>query len=582
MESYPKYEENKLKIKYNSPNYQKQNYSTKERYKDKSDIYKINTSKNQSIYYTNLNQNKRYNKSLINNDTKYNPISNKYYTQNNKNSKIYNYKQRKLEYNNGKVSSDGSIRSYSNNCTFYISGSSNQQYNYQNKYQKKDYNNNNKYQITNLKKDNNEKPIINYAKTEPSNNVIYFSQNKEFIPKIDKNYISSYNKEKNDYNYTNNQRRIYKTSTNINFVDNYKINYLKTEFEVKPNQLKIRNNTPRTLRHNENYYLSTKYDKKINENKNKEIKIRYKLNEIPHNYNKYNYNKKKDSLNNNNNNIESKYVLNKVNSNKNNYNINNNIKPRIREYKTKTETHSSFNNNYINSINYSLPKNNKINSIKYNEYEINDINEYKKNRRENNHHILYISKNLTQEKNYKTSTQNNIRGNKYILNEYEINNNNNRNKIIKNIYKDNYFKEMKNLEEEIELDDDNEINEVNEYKPPNENINNNNITNNNINKYQRTPPSNTQNYLKNYYISNNSSNNNKNISKNISFKPQNQNNNIEYISSKINKEKENNNNKNPKYGSYFGDSNNNYYEIKGISEKKRKKMKKKKKKKKIL
>ena len=34
---------------------------------------------------------------------------------------------------------------------------------------------------------------------------------------------------------------------------------------------------------------------------------------------------------------------------------------------------------------------------------------------------------------------------------------------------------MKNLEEEIELDDDNEINEVNEYKPPNENINNNNI-----------------------------------------------------------------------------------------------------------
>ena len=232
MESYPKYEENKLKIKYNSPNYQKQNYSTKERYKDKSNIYKINTSKNQSIYFTNLNQNKRYNKSLINNDTKYNPISNKYYTQNNKNSKIYNYKQRKLEYNNGNVSSDGSIRSYSDNCTFYISGSSNQQYNYQNKYQKKDYNNN-KYQITNLKKDNNEKPITNYAKTEPSNNVIYFSQNKEFIPKIDKNYISSYNKEKNDYNYTNNQRRIYKTSTNINFVDNYKINYLKTELSIK-------------------------------------------------------------------------------------------------------------------------------------------------------------------------------------------------------------------------------------------------------------------------------------------------------------------------------------------------------------
>ena len=424
-QNYPKYEENKLKKKYN--NYQKQNYSTKERYTDKSDVYKINTSKNQSIYYTNLNQNKRYNKSLINNDTKYNP---------------YNYKQRKLEYNKGNISSDGSIRSYSNNCTFYISGSSNQQYNYQKKYQKKDYNNNNKYHITNIKKDNNEKPKTKYAKTEPSNNVIYFSQNKEFIPKIDKNYISSYNKEKNDYNYTNNNnhRRIYKTLTNINFVDNYKINYLKTELEVKPNQLKIRNNTPRTLRHSGNYYLSEKYDKKINENKNKEIKVRYSSNEIPHNYNKYNYNIKKDSLNNNNNNIESKYVLNKVNSNKNNYNINNNIKPKIREFKTKTETHSSFNNNYINSINNSLPKNNKINSMNNNEYEINDINEYKKNRRENNHHILYISKNLTQEKKYKTSTQNDIRGNKYILNEYEIENNNNRNKKIKNIYKDNYFK----------------------------------------------------------------------------------------------------------------------------------------------
>ena len=48
-------------------------------------IYDIITENAENIKVENgVNQNKRYNKSLINNDTKYNPISNKYYTQNNK------------------------------------------------------------------------------------------------------------------------------------------------------------------------------------------------------------------------------------------------------------------------------------------------------------------------------------------------------------------------------------------------------------------------------------------------------------------------------------------------------------------
>ena len=68
------------------------------------------------------------------------------------------------------------------------------------------------------------------------------------------------------------------------------------------------------------------------------------------------------------------------------------------------------------------------------------------------------------------------------------------------INKNNYFKEMKNLEEEIELDE-----EQNDYSPPifnpkNKKIEKNiNISDEKINKFQKTPPPNSQNFAKNYY-----------------------------------------------------------------------------------
>ena len=173
---------------------------------------------------------------------------------------------------------------------------------------------------------------------------------------------------------------------------------------------------------------------------------------------------------------------------------------------------------------------------------------------------------------------------------------------------------MKNLEEEIELDE-----EQNEYSPPifnskNKKIEKNiNISDVKVNKFQKTPPPNSQNFAKNYYQP--SLNNKYNISKNEnnSLKLQNQNQNIQYIPSKKDisniqnislnrnkkdnikievqqekddieynehksnenqnnipqKEEENINQKKSIYSSYFGDSNNNYYEIKGIREQKK-------------
>ena len=356
------------------------------------------------------------------------------------------------------------------------------------------------------------------------------------------------------------------------------------------------------------------------------------------------------------------------------------------------------------SINYSLPKYNRRNFsvhtetsafnrdrnyLRNNEYEVSDVQEYKRNqklkninnnireynsfergrinisdnkkeiendekiknsRRESNHHKVYISSNLSQNKRYKTSTQNNndIRRNKYTLgnlNEYEVevdSNNkydkyNKYNKYNKNIVKDkdkniknvnvninknNYFKEMKNLEEELEIDD----NEQNEYVPPRQLFDNKNkkTENNkdkvkdkiniNLNKYQRTPPSTSQNYLNNYYQRSqlpqqksptyNPINLN-NIKKKANYIPQKisiqslKQNEMKIIPKKTNlnknnqnikiedqqeedsndgepdnkqmnkKEEEDNINQKPKYGSYFGDSNNNYYEVKGMSAKKK-------------
>ena len=672
----------------------------------------------------------------INNNTKSDSISSQYYSQKNKYLITFNSNPRKFE-SSKNISSDSVIRSYANNCTFYISGSSDlkQKLNYQKKdykigstYENKDIkkrtdNNFNRYinYSNNIsRKDNNinkvmniytnsseknkgqnrynnpislikrneQKKIINYTQTEPSNNVIYYSQKTPFTPSINTTYISNYNKDNNYKKETNNittqQRRIYKTSTNTNLNQNNRINYFKTEAEQKITSTR-RNNTPTSSRL-EDRYLPKKDEKKNDYNKinkNKE-RTRHTASEIPHNFNrqKYHYNIGNSSINNTNINPEQKYTLKKVNSNSNinsKYNRYNNYQtqPRTRQYGTRTETHNNINRNYSSSIldkkennnnkiyelpryfnkekktspkkyetrsvNYSLPKYNRRNYgvntetsamnktrnyLRNNEYEVNDINEYRKNeetkerngrQKLNDHHSVYVSNNTSQNKKYKTSTQNNDnqRRNNYTLdnlNEYEVDINSNnkydkykrdKEKENKNekkytrveINKNNYFKESENLEEEIELEE-----EQNEYTSPifdskNKKIENKIIiSDTKINKFQNTPPSTTQNFIANYYKA---SQNNKYINKNDPLQLQNQNQDIQYIppikqeinSNKDNikieiqpeedieyneeesnggkayKDLDNNNQKKPKYNSYFGDSNNNYYEIKGISEK---------------
>ena len=704
-----------------------------------------NDNKNlKTNYSTNNNYNTYQNIPPINNIHS-NQNSNQYFSQNNKYLITFSSNQRKIDLK-GKRSSDGVLRGYTNNCSFYVSGSSNlnktsnyenkamektipyshknskknnyikinniyDRTNENNKLKNKDNINNNskictsstdknfsKYQIpVNLNNAKEQTPKINYTQTEPSNNVIYFSQNTSSTTSF--KYNSNYNKEnnkfnnKNNYNnsssnnlYNNNHKRVYKTSTNTNFNDIIRKNYFLTESEPKPKETKRRNNTPSGLRLVDNYisskdeYRNNYY--KININQDEKNKGRHHISEIPHNFMKErnNCNLDKNPLNNTTRNPQTIYSFNKPNSNSNS-NLNTDyirynkfqIKPRKREYGTRTETYSYDNKNYssallsknekevdihelprykekinyirkispkrygTHSINYSLPKNNRrnygvhtetssMNRNRNNEYEVTDINKYKKNqkekntnynyakkeystyerglkniidnkkeiekdekirekRRESNHHKVYISNNFSQNKKYKTNTQTDYvtRRNKYNLdnlNEYEVdidtknkydkykrNKNQDKNiqKIDVNNYKNNYLKEKENLEEELEMEDDNE---QNEYIPPKqifEKKNKNNEThkineniNNNINKYQRTPPATTQNYLKNYYepsISSkpNQQENNKkelNINKNkkyipqtVSLQPQYQNQEIKYIPIQNNNIINNDNNK---------------------------------------
>ena len=332
------------------PSGSKSNYSTNV----------INSSK-----YTrnNLNENStkktdvgsKYNK-YINNNTGSDSTSSQYYSQKNKYLITFNSNPRKID-SNKDISSDGVIRGYTNNCSFYVSGSSdlkqklkdfdkrnkkvyvnsaqknenkptnnyNRYINYSNNITRKDNNISNIRGISNniskiytnsndknygqnrynsqisLKKRNEQKKIINYTQTEPSNNVIYYSQKTAFTPTINTTYISSYNKDnkdnkENNNNITTNPRRIYKTSTNTNLNNINSTNYFKTETEQKENRPR-RNNTPNTLSF-EDKYLSNKDDKNknktnynkinININKTKE-KSRHTASEIPHNFNREKY-----------------------------------------------------------------------------------------------------------------------------------------------------------------------------------------------------------------------------------------------------------------------------------------------------
>ena len=335
----------------------------------------------------------------------------------------------------------------------------------------------------------------------------------------------------------------------------------------------------------------------------------------------------------------------------------------INEYKRDQKNKNTFYNYYMNINNKKeyTPFRKGLINIRENKKEIEKDEITRIKSREFNHHKIFISNNKSDKnKNYKTSTQNNsfptMKYNLDSLNEYEIdinsankyknrkNEDNNDKNVNININEDNYFKEMKNLEEEIELGDDNE---QGDYIPSKQLLiikdrNQNPKSLNIINKNIKTQSSFLQNYIKNNYEpissiykinqqqSQNNTNNNINSSYNnitnrsnkytfkINSNPlqlQHKNLELQYIPKSYNinylgnnknkdpkinpnirieyqhreeclqnnkenedqkhklvpeiKKDEENISKKSKYSSYFGDSNNNYYEIKGISEEKK-------------
>ena len=310
----------------------------------------INYNKDNKNYYTRNNYSEYQNNRIIDNPN--NSNSNQYYSKNNKYLITFNSNPRKLDLKEN-ISKDGVIRGYTNNCSFYVSGSSdlksiisNKNKDYKNILNKTEekretnktnniYNNKNNYNINNYapkKYINNNykvysssseknygqykykipitsnklvdnKPKTNNIQNEPSNNFLYVSQNTPFNP--NRQYTSNYNSNENKYDMKNtnynsninnlNQRRVYKTSTNTNLIENTRKNYFKTEEEPQTNQIRKRNNTPNTSRLNDEFSSA-------NQNKNNYRKIieekkgRHTASEIPHNFNikKYIYNNNVD------------------------------------------------------------------------------------------------------------------------------------------------------------------------------------------------------------------------------------------------------------------------------------------------
>ena len=490
---------------------------------------------------------------------------------------------------------------------------------------------------------------INYTKIKI--NLGELKKGRHTASEIPHNYV----RQKNDYNLDNNilnninktpdaKYPLFKNNSNSNFNTNYnRYNNIST----KPREREYGTRTQNYSFNNRDYSsaLLTKNEKEIEIYELPKYKDRnnYQKKISPKKYDSHSINYSLPKYNRRN---FSVHTETSASNRDRNYLRNNEYEVvDVEEYKKNQRNKNINNNNNIRE--YNSFERGRIN-IRDNKKEIEKDEQIKNTRKESNHHKVYISSNLSsQNKKYKTSTQNNndIRRNKYTLgnlNEYEVEvapnnkydkyNKYNRNyakdkdkdKNLKNvnvkINKNNYFKEMKNLEEELEIDD----NEQNEYVPPRQLFDNKNKKvesnknkekiNFNINKYQRTPPSTSQNYLNNYYqppkmpvqksqSPKDNQRNINNINKNKNYVPQKitlqtqkpkdikiipkktnlnkknvnikiednqevESNEEEPENKQINKENDNSNKK-PKYGSYFGDSNNNYYEVKGISEKKK-------------
>ena len=81
----------------------------------------INYNKDNKNYYTRNNYSEYQNNRIIDNPN--NSNSNQYYSKNNKYLITFNSNPRKLDLKEN-ISKDGVIRGYTNNCSFYVSGSS--------------------------------------------------------------------------------------------------------------------------------------------------------------------------------------------------------------------------------------------------------------------------------------------------------------------------------------------------------------------------------------------------------------------------------------------------------------------------
>jgi hypothetical protein len=184
--------------RYNNNNYSyypsgsKSNYSTNV----------INSSK-----YTrnNLNENStkktdvgsKYNK-YINNNTGSDSTSSQYYSQKNKYLITFNSNPRKID-SNKDISSDGVIRGYTNNCSFYVSGSSDL------KQKLKDFKKRNEKIYVNSAQKNENKPTNNYNRyINYSNNITRKDNNISNIRGISNN-ISKIYTNSNDKNYGQNR-----------------------------------------------------------------------------------------------------------------------------------------------------------------------------------------------------------------------------------------------------------------------------------------------------------------------------------------------------------------------------------------
>ena len=332
---YPlhKYQQNPQK---NSVNYSYQNYlktnKNSPKWKEKINQYK-------TINFNTQNSKKQYNNYSYSSQNDEPRNSAKYYSHNNKYLTLFNSKTRRYEPSNATVSIDGVLRGYTDNCSFYVSGSSElrPKISIKNKLN----NNNNKNQIYNKYNKNNQienrKGIQNRiyeSKTQiidPSNYIT-----KE-VKKDTTNKFIKRNENKNYSSKTNINNRVYTINENNN-------NYEKKNYQASAlNKNIIKNSDKKSSKYySRRSYFETDPSNTIKYSNNKiEYTNSFRKPIIP---SKIIYNR------------EPKPTIKNINNTSNNAN-----KRRI--YKTSTDTNLKNKNNYYKIIiDKKSHKNNKRNN----------------------------------------------------------------------------------------------------------------------------------------------------------------------------------------------------------------------------